>query len=110
MLKINKRLVYNDELFSAGLGRVCDMFVPMGILIPFSTWETRGVSGNNFLLWRGLLSKVKTYRTNMSYTEVIDSSSAVILPTRYMIDVQNTFSNEMYGKTVKLRIVQYRAI
>ena len=26
MLKMNKRLVYHEELFSAGLWRVCDMF------------------------------------------------------------------------------------
>ena len=62
MLKINKRLVYDEELFSAGLWRVCDMFDSNGNIIPFSTWETRGVSGSKFLLWRGLLFKVKTYK------------------------------------------------
>ena len=87
MLKINKRLVYDEELFSAGLWRVCDMFDSNGNIIPFSTWEARGVSGSKFLLWRGLLSKVKTYKINMSYTEVIDGSIAVILPTGDMIDM-----------------------
>ena len=110
MLKINERLVYDEELFSAGLWRVCDMFDSNGNLIPFSTWETRGVSGSKFLLWRGLLSKVETYKINMSYTEVIDSSNAVILPTGDIIDMQNTFCNELYGKTIKLRIVQPTAV
>ena len=110
MLKINKRLVYDEELFSAGLWRVCDMFDSNGNLIPFSTWETRGVSGSKFLLWRGLLSKVKTYKINMSYTEVIDGSSVVILPTGDMIDMQNTSSKELYGKTIKLRTVQPTAV
>ena len=57
----------------------------------------------------GLLSKVKTYKINMSYTEVIDSSSAVILSTGH-IDMQNTSSKELYGKTIKLRIVQPTAV
>ena len=59
MLKINKRLVYDEELFSAGLWRVCDMFDSNGNLIPFSTWETRGVSGSKFLLWRVYCPKLK---------------------------------------------------
>ena len=67
-----------------------------------STWETRGVSGSKFLLWRGLLSKVKIYKINVSYTEVIDSSSGVILPTGDIIDMQNTSSKELYGKIIKL--------
>ena len=29
-------------------------------VIPFSTWESRGVSGSACVLWRGLLSKVQT--------------------------------------------------
>ena len=59
MLKINKRL-YDEELFSAGLWRVCDMFDSNGNLIPFSTWETRGFQEVNFC-YGGVLSKVKTY-------------------------------------------------
>ena len=58
MLIINKRLVYDEELFEAGSWRVCDMSDSNGNAIPFSTWETRDVSGSKFLLWRGLLSKV----------------------------------------------------
>ena len=53
MLKINKRLVYDEELFDAGLWRVCDMFDSNGNLIPFSTWETRGVSGRKFFVVEG---------------------------------------------------------
>ena len=34
----------------------------------------------------------------MSYTEVNDSSSAVILPTEDIIDMQNTSSKELYVK------------
>ena len=49
----NKRLVYDEELFSAGLCRVCGMFDSNGDLIPFSTCESRGVSGRTFVLWRG---------------------------------------------------------
>ena len=109
MLKINK-IVFDDELFSAGLWRVCDMFDSSGNLIPFSNWETRGVSGSKFLLWRGLLSTVKTYRINMPYPEVIDSNSAVFLPTGDVIDVQNTSFKELYSKTMKLRIVQPTAV
>ena len=109
MLKINKRLVFDEELFSAGLWRVCGMFDSNGNLIPFSTWETRGVSGSKFLLWRCLLSKVKTYKINI-LTEVIDGSIVVILPTGDMIDMQNISSKELYGKTIKLRTAQPTAI
>ena len=35
---------------------------------------------------------------------------AVILPTGDMTDMQNTSSTELYGKTIKLRIVQPRAV
>ena len=42
----------------------------------------------------------------MSYTEVIDSSSAVILPKGDIIEMQNTSSKELYGKTIKLRTLQ----
>ena len=66
MLKIHKRLVYDEELFSAGLCRVCAMFYSNGDLIPFSTCESRGVSGSTCVLWRGLLSKVKTFRIGIT--------------------------------------------
>ena len=46
----------------------------------------------------------------MTYTEVIDSSSAVILPTVDIIDMQNTSSKELYGKTVELGTVQPTAV
>ena len=45
---------------------------------------------SKFLLWRGLLSKDKTYRINMKYTEMTDSKSGVMLPTWHIIDIQNT--------------------
>ena len=54
------------------------MFDSNGKVIPFSTWESRCVSGSKFLLWRGLLSKDTTYRINMKYTEMTDSKSGVI--------------------------------
>ena len=46
----------------------------------------------------------------MSYTDVIDSTSTVILPTGDFIDMQNTSSKELYGKANKLRIVQPTAV
>ena len=62
MLKINKRLVYDEELFSAGLWRVCDMFDSNGNIIPFSTWETRGVSESKFCCGRVYCPKLKVIK------------------------------------------------
>ena len=53
---------------------------------------------------------LKIFLINMSYTEVIDGSIAVILPTGDMIDMQNTSSKELYGKTIKLRTAQPTAV
>ncbi len=110
MLKIDNKLVYDDELFRAGLWRVSDLFESNGNIIPFSTWESRGVSKYKCMLWRGLLSKVKTFKIDMSNAETVDCKKIIMLPTEEIIDMQSICSKELYNKIIKLRIVRPTAI
>jgi hypothetical protein len=58
-LKIANKLIYDDELFKAVLWNVDGLFETGDKVIPFNTYEFRGVSNSKYMIWRGLLSKVR---------------------------------------------------
>jgi len=110
-VKVNKKTVYDKELFTAGIWRVCDLFYHDGTTIPFSVWKKRGVTNRKFLVWRGLVSCIKKCVIDMQRVSIIDSSKQIIiLPTDDIIDLHHSNSNEIYCKIVKLKLERPTAL
>ncbi len=109
-VKVNKKTVYDKELFTAGIWRICDLFNHDGTTIPFSVWKRRGVTNTKFLVWRGLLSCVKEFVIDMQNVTMINSSKQIILPTNDIIDLQHSNSNDVYCKIVKLKLEKPTAL
>ncbi len=109
-IKINGRMIYDSELFRAGLWRVNDLFKPDGTIITFNDWKLRGVSKSKFLTWRGLLEQVRSLNFDTSNTDTIVSEKVIFLPTNEVIDIQKTNSKDIYSSIVKLRKEQPKAI
>ncbi len=102
-LKLAGKLIYDQELFNAGLWRICDLFNPDGTVIPFCEWKSRGVSKSKYMIWRGLLEKVRTLSSNLYPNNVIEDDLVILLPTGDTIDIQKTTSKELYCKIIKLK-------
>ena len=49
---------FNKSLFQAGLWFIGDLFNEHNKIVPFEQWVYRGVSSNNYLVWRGLVTKL----------------------------------------------------
>jgi hypothetical protein len=109
-IKLNKKIVYDEDLFSAGLWRVCDLFHQNGSTIPFNVWKLRGVTKAKFIVWRALLSCVRIFSFNVRNITMIDSSRQIILPTSDIIDVQLSSSKDIYRKIVKLKLEKPTAL
>lgn len=107
-VKIGQKPVYDNELFQAGLWRFCDLFQSDGTIVPFSNWESRGVSKGKFIIWKGVLSivqKLELEINTMNSSKNIPNKT-VLLPTGDIIDLQYSNSKEIYSKIVKLRKVK----
>ena len=52
------QLCLDKVLFQAGLWFIGDLFNEHNKIVPFEQWVYRGVSSNNYLVWRGLVTKL----------------------------------------------------
>ena len=59
LLTVNKKLIYDNDLFSAGMWRLQDLFDSNNRTIPFHELKMRGVTNKSFIIWRCLVQKVK---------------------------------------------------
>ncbi len=109
-VKIDGKLVYDEEFFKAGLWRFCDLFESNGTLIPFNVWETRGIAKSKYIVWRALISNMRKMQIKVYNTNVSIPNKTILLPTNDIIDVQNSSSKEVYTKIVKLRIEKPTAL
>ena len=102
-MKLDGRMIFDKELFSAGLWQISDLFKPGGTAIPFCDWKTRGVSKSKYMVWRGLLEKVRAFKSDIKPGEGIRPNRIILLPTNDNIDIQMTTSKELYCKIIKLK-------
>ena len=94
--------MYDAELFRAGLWRVYDLFNTDGSVISFHTWKTRGVSKPKFMLWRGLVNKVRTFSVNMYNKEAITNAGITITLTKNeAVNILCSNSKAIYSKLVQ---------
>ena len=110
-VKIGGELVFDDELFSAGLWRFCDLFEQNGKTVPFNVWKSRGVSKSKFIIWRALITIVRGFKVAMHNESFVQNSNkSILLPTNDIIDVQSMSSKEVYRNIVKLKMEQPTAL
>ena len=57
-IKIGQKLLYNKNLFEAGLWRIKDLFNRDNNIIPFRELQRRGVLEKNYMIWRGIVNIV----------------------------------------------------
>ncbi len=103
MIKIDGNLVYDDELFKAGLWTFGDLFDIKGDIIPFAVWKLRGVPQSKYIIWMAIVSIVTNAKIRISNSCINIPHKCVLLPTEDVIDIQECGSREMYNKIVKLR-------
>ena len=108
-LKTDNRLIYDDELFKAGLWNVSDLFTPDGRVLSFNTWKSRGVCKSKFMLWRCLVSKVRSFKVSMHNLDAYHCNK-ILLPTDDIIELENTSSKELYSKIISVKAEQSKAV
>ena len=102
---MNNSILYDDELFTAGLWRVSDMFDSSGVAIGFNTWKTRGVSKSKFMLWRSLISKIRSLK--LTFTPNVydhENSRFIHFSENVKIDIETCTSKVLYKNIVKLKL------
>lgn len=104
-IKIGGKLLYDNELFQAGLWKCCDLYRLDGRLVPFSIWKARGVPNCKYITWRAIVSIVRNLHSQYNMLNVCTnvSNKCILLPNEDLIDVQSSSSQDMYSKIVKLR-------
>ena len=108
-LKIENRLICNEEMFRAGLWKVCDLFHSDNTAIQFNVWKQRGVSKANFMTWRSLLSKVRSYRGSMCGLGEYHCSH-IRLPTEVVVNIETGSCKDVYKNVVMLKREDSKAI
>ena len=69
-IKIGKKMLYNKNLFEAGLWRVKDLFNRANNVIPFRELQRRGILEKNYIMWRGILNVVhQKWKNNITHEE-----------------------------------------
>ena len=111
-LIINKQIKYDKELFDAGLWRAKDVYDPRGHIITFDEWKKRGVTHKSFMLWRGLIHKLKTITKEPRInTENIDKKDLSFeLKNGEIVDVLNSNSRVIYHKIVDQKLSTTKAM
>ena len=106
-LSINRNIMYDNSLFEAGAWRVEDLFNSNGHVIPFSEWKRRGVTDKSFLVWRGLVQKIKTIKaTNRLTNENMDKLNdlSFSLKSGQIVDILNSKTRDIYDKLISQNI------
>ena len=79
---VDNKMLYDDELFKAGLWRVSDMFDSSGLALGFDVWKRRGVCKSKFLFWRSLISKVRSVGITFVRKETFNDNARIIYFTK----------------------------
>ena len=107
--KIANTLTYDDAMFRSGLWNVNDLFESDGRVVSFNTWKSRGVCKSKYMLWRGLVSKVMSFRGKV-YDPEITYSKHIVFSTGDEVNLERCTSREIYLKLVRLKNERPRAI
>ena len=68
-IKINGRTVFNKDCLESGMWYISDLFDQANSVIPFQTWEERGLDRKYFLLWRALVQILRKRATDNILTQ-----------------------------------------
>jgi hypothetical protein len=102
-IKIGGKIIYDRELFQAGMWRCSDLYDSNGNIMPFHVWKSRGVQPSKYLIWRGIVSVVSNININMLNAGVTNNNKCIVLPTSDIVDIQMSSSKELYSKILQLR-------
>ena len=110
-LTINKQITYDKELFDAGLWRAKDLYDSRGHVIPFDEWKNRGVTQRSYMLWRGLVQKLKTITKEPCINIETDQNDLSFeLKNGEIVDVLNSNSKIIYHKIVDQKMSVTKAM
>ena len=108
---LNKKMVYDEDLFVAGIWRVKDLFNSHGRIFEFSELKLRGVTDKSYLTWRGIIQKVKANNSFESEQEEIHRNSLIFeLKNGEKFDLLESDSKEMYQKIIFENNVENKAM
>ena len=101
---VNGNMFYDDELFMAGLWYTADLFDSSGIVIPFHIWKTRGVSVSKYMLWRSLVSKIRSINISYENVNYMYTHTKVVHINEKYVDIESTPTRELYAHLVKQQL------
>ena len=105
LLTVDNRMLYDDELFKAGMWKVSDIFDSSGFAIGFNVWKSRGVCKSKYMLWRSVISKVRSLGISFVRDTLCNEHSSVVYLTHDdKIDLESSSSKDIYRKIVKLKL------
>jgi len=102
-IKIGGEIIYDDELFKAGMWRCSDIFDVNGNIIPFNVWKSRGVQNCKYFIWRAVVSIVCNFNVDRRNDAEQVSNMCILLPTDEIIDLNTACAKEVYRKLLTIR-------
>ena len=100
-MTIDKKMIYDKDLFNAGVWKSKDLFDANDAIIPFNELKKRGVTTKSYMTWRSLVQKVKElHRHQDNITEKIFTDLTFELNNGEIIDILKSNSREMYQKII----------
>ena len=98
---INGRMIYDKQLLDAGIWRISDLFDEKGNTISFNEWKSKGVCKSKFMLWRCLISKIRSLNLVFANRKKEYNNDIYIHFTNNIVNIEDCKSRELYVALVK---------
>ena len=102
-IKIGGQSVFNKTLFSIGMWTVEDLY-ENNTLIPYKTWQNRGASNIDKLVWSGIVNCINSNKDRFKAPSSQSIVAGIMLDSRF-IPIQNVQQNHIKQCLAKRKLM-----
>lgn len=100
---VNHKMFYDKELFTAGLWYISDLYNTSGDIIDFDVWKLRGVPVSKYVIWRGIVSKIKSLQPSRTNSISNLKHSKIMHIYNCDIELETASSRDLYVIIAELK-------